>query len=518
MFVTPPLPAHSAPTPALAAQAEAAATEAPLVVQSHGLRYTVNGNTLLAPREVQVALQGATTPEQAIAALRRAYTDKGYFLVAVVAGVQGQDVRVSITQGRLAHVQGPHDLAVYFEGLLGRDTVRNAEVVRRGLLAQAYAATNNEQPKISFLPAAESGTSTLQIAAVPLQHSHTASGSLTVGNLGNRYAGRDLVQLQGQLQHRGYTLQASHSRALTGLDEDSRGAYFAATGATLSKITPAGWFQLDGNATRYRLGVAFAPLDPGGMVKVFGVAATQLLFADDARRWTLGEGLHRVHDRETVFDGAYALRDQRYDVLDLTTQASWRVPGLAGRPASLSAGGGFKLGGLGGAEGFSQGPGMPKEHFRVYTARAGIDQPLAAGYSAQLDLTAQTTPDTLPSYEQWILGGSNALSAWLPGTLVGDRGYLGRFTLQAPAWPLGALKLHAGVFAEHGAARYHYVPAGGPAWQRLADAGVSLNLDLPRLDAHAMLSYAHPLGQSNVPADLRRRQRAHAFFYLQLGL
>jgi hemolysin activation/secretion protein len=482
------------------------------------LRYTVSGNTLLAPREVELALQGATTPERAIAALRRAYTDKGYFLVAVVAAVQGQDVRVNVTEGRLAHVRGPGDLAVYFDGLLGRDTVRNAQIVRRGLLAQAYAATNNEQPKLRFEPAAEPGASTLRITTTSLEHSRTASGSLTVGNLGNRYAGHDLAQLQGQLQHRGYTLQATHSRALTGIDEDSRGARYAATGATLSKITPIGWFQLDGNATRYRLGVAFAPLDPGGTVKVFGIAATQLLFADDARRWTLGEGLHRIHDRETVFDGAYALRDQRYDVLDLTTQASWRVPGLAGRGASLSLAGGLKLGGVGGADGFSRGIGVPEEHFRVYTARAGIDQPLGGGYTAQFDLNAQTTPDTLPSYEQWVLGGWNTLSAWLPGTLVGDRGYLGRLTMQAPAWQLGALKLRAGVFAEHGAARYHYVPAGTPAWQRLADAGVSLNLDLPRLDAHAMLSYAHPLGQSNVPADLRRRQRAHAFLYLQLGL
>lgn len=519
MFAMTTLPPATTDTaPAIAAPLRAAPDrDAPLVVESHGFRYTVDGNTLLGATQVQAALTGAASPETAIGALKHAYADEGYFLVAVVAAVQGNDVRVQVTQGRLAHVEGPTDLAAYFNALLGRDTVRNAQVVRRSLLAQSYAATDGEQPRVSFEPAAEAGSSTLRIAATPLPRSAPASGSLTVGNLGNRYAGHDLAQLQGQLQHHGYVLQASHTRALTGIDQDSRGAYYSSTGASLSKVTPAGWFQLDASTTHYRLGVAFAPLDPGGSVQVFGGIATQLLFADDNRRWTLAEGLHRIHDRQTVFDGAYALRDQRYDVFDLTTQASWRVPGLGGRDASLSASGAIKLGGLGGARGFSEGPGAAREHFRIYTARAGVDQSLAHGFSAQFDLSAQGTPDTLPSYEQWVLGGWNSLSAWLPGTLVGDRGYLGRFTVQAPTWqPGGALKLRAGVFAEYAAARYRYVAAGGPAWQRLSDVGASIMLDLPHPGAHALFAYAHPVGHANVPYDVRRHQRAHAFVYLQL--
>jgi hemolysin activation/secretion protein len=511
MFAIPTLPAH------VPAPAEQAARQVPLAVESHGYRYTVSGNTLLADAEIRAVLHRAATPEAAVAALRRAYTDKGYFLVAVAAGVQGHEIQVRVTQGRLAHVEGPAELAAYFDGLLGRDALRTPEVVRRGLLAQADAATDGEQPKISFEPAAEPGASTLRIDTTALKDSRTVSGSATVGNLGNRYAGHDLAQVQGQLQGHGYTLQATHTRALTGIDQDSRGAYYAATSATLAKVTPAGWFQLDGSTTRYRLGVAFAPLDPGGTVKVFGGGATQLLFADDARRWTLVEGLHRIHDRETVFDGAYALRDQRYDVLDVGSQASWRLAGLAGRTASVSLAGGMKFGGLGGGRGFGAGPGTAAEHFGIYTARAGVDQALGGGYSAQLDLSAQTTPDTLPSYEQWVLGGWNALAAWLPGTLVGDRGYLGRFTVQAPSWRLGGLKLQPALFAETGAARYH-ADTAGLGWQRLGDAGASLGLELPRLATRALLAYAHPLGSSRVPEEQRRRQRAHAFFYLQVGL
>lgn len=517
MFPMPTIPAQLPVAAPQVVQAPAAPVSAPVVAESHGFRYTVGGNTLLGAGEVQAALARAATPAQAVAALKQAYVARGYFLVAVAAGVRGQAVRISVTQGRLAHVEGPPALTAYFDGLLGRDTLRTPAVVRRDLLAQAYAATEGQQPKIAFVPAAETGASTLRVEATPLEHAHTASGSLSIGNLGNRYAGHDLVQVQGQLRHRGYTLQASHSRALTGFDADSRGAYYAATGITLSKVTPAGWFQLDGTRTRYRLGTAFAPLDPGGQIDMFGGSATQLLYADATRRWTLAEGLHRIRDRETVFDGAYALRDQRYDTLDIGSQASWRVTGPGGRDAAISLGAGFKLSGIGRPRGFGEGQGMPAAHARLYTARAGIDQALAGGFGVQLDLSAQATPDTLPSYEQWVLGGWNALSAWLPGTLVGDRGYLGRLTVQAPTWSPGPLKAKLGVFAEHGTARYHYVPAGSPAWQRLSDAGASLTIDLPRPDAHALLAYAHPLGGSRAPYALRRRQRAHAFVYLQFG-
>lgn len=490
-----------------------------LALRSHGFRYSVEGNTLLDLAPVQSAIGGAPTPEAAIGALKHAYASRGYFLVAVVAVVHGQDVRVRVTQGRLAQVDGPADLAAYFRGLPGSDTLRKSQVVRRNLLAQAYAATNGEQPQVDFQPAAEPGTSSLHVSTTPLAQGAAASGSLTVGNLGNRYAGHDLAQLQAQLQHRGYIFQASHARALTGIDPDSRGAYYSSTGASLSKVTPAGWFQLDGNTTHYRLGVAFAPLDPGGSVKVFGAAATQLLFADDTRRWTLAEGMHRVRDGQTVFDGAYALRDQRYDVLELTSQASWRVSGFRGRDASLSTGGGIKLGGLGGSSGFGRGPSMPRAHFRSYSAHAGIDQALAHGLSAQFDLSGQLTPDILPSYEQWVLGGWRSLSAWLPGTLVGDRGYSVRLAVQGPSWPpVDNLKLHAGVFAEYAAARYSYAPAGGPGWQRLADVGADLALDLPHPGAHALFAYARPMAHSNVPYDVRRHQRAHAFLYLQLDL
>lgn len=358
----------------------------------------------------------------------------------------------------------------------------------------------------------------MQISQVPLADNRAVGGSLTAGNFGNRYAGHYVAQAQAYAQHDGLTVQLSHSRALTGMDENTRGAYYAATSGSLSAITPVGTFQFDGSSTRYQLGKAFAPLYPAGKVKVFGASATQWLYADDVHRWTLQEGLHHVRDSEAVFNGAYTLRDQKFNVLDISTDYSWRFGGLLQQPASLALSGGAKLGSTRGDSGFNHAPGSPTGHFQVFTASVGLTQALARGYSVQFNVSGQGTPDTLPSYEQWVLGGLGNLTAYLPGTIVGDRGYLGRLTVQGPQWNAGSLRLRPSVFAEYGAARYRYIPPLAPTWQSLDDLGASLSLSLPWARSSAMLAYARPLGSRHVAAPLRDSQQAHVFFYVQVAL
>lgn len=487
-------------------------------VESHGYHYAVIGNRLLSVAELTAALQSGATPQAAIGALKKAYERKGYFLVALVGQAQDKQVLLQVVQGRLTHIEGPPALARYFTALKGRDTIRNSDIIRQSTLVQAYAATNGQQPQISFQPAPEVGGSTMRISQAPLADNRSVGGSVTVGNFGNRYAGHYVAQAQAYARHDGFTAQVSHSRALTGMDANTRGAYYAATTGNVSVVTPVGTFQVDGSATRYQLGKAFAPLYPAGKVKAFGGSATQLLYADDVHRWSLQEGVHHVRDSETVFGGAYTLRDQKFNVIDVSSDYAWRFGGLFKQLASLSLSGGAKLGSARGDSGFVHATGAPTGHFQVYTASAGITQALAHGYSVQFNLSGQSTPNTLPSYEQWVLGGLNNLTAYLPGTIVGDRGYLGRLSLQGPQWNAGPVQLRPSVFAEYGAARYSFIPANTATWQSLGDIGANLSLSLPMANTSAILAYAKPMGSRHVADTLRRGQQAHLFFYLQIGL
>lgn len=519
--VRPAPTAQAAPPPTIAAAAPATpAAVARQELDSHGYHYIIVGNHLLAPAEVSAAVSSGATPAAAVGALKKAYERHGYFLVALVGQQREQqkEVWLQVVQGRLTHVDGPPHLVGFFAGLKGNDRIRNSDVIRPSILAQAYDATNGQQPQISFHPAPEVGGSAMQISQTPLPDAHMFGGSVTAGNFGNRYAGHYLAQAQVSAQHDGFTLQVNHSRALTGMDENTRGAYYSATGATLSMITPLGTFQLDDNATSYRLGKAFAPLYPAGKIKVFGGSATQLVYADDLRRWSLTEGVHHIRDTGTVFNDSFVLRDQKYNVLDLGSDYSWRYAGLSGRPASVSLSGGIKIGGARGDGGFSRAEGTPNGHFSVYTASAGITQSLPADFSLQFNLSGQSSPDILPSYQQWVLGGLSNLTAWLPGTIVGDRGYLGRVTVQGPQWKAGPLQLRPSVFAEYGAARYSFITAGSPTWQSLDDVGASLNLSLPGSRISGILAYAKPTGSRHVTRSVRQGQQAHAFFYLQMAL
>ena len=503
-------PAHVAAKPTAATRQE---------VTSHGYHYIVVGNTLLARNELQSALETGDTPQAAMSALKKAYEGKGYFLVALVARAQdNKEVWLQVVQGRLTHVDGPRDLVAYFSGLKGNSSIRNSDVIRQSTLAQAYAATNGQQPQVSFRPAPEVGGSAMEISQTPVPDAQSFGGSLTTGNFGNRYAGHYLAQAQAYAQHDGFTLQVNHSRALTGMDENTHGAYYAATSANLSAITPIGTFQLDDSATSYQLGKAFAPLYPAGKIKVFGLSANQLLYADDAQRWSLKEGLHHIRDTGTVFNNSFTLRDQKYNVLDLGSDYSQRFGGWSGRPASLSLSAGIKLGSARGDSGFDHAVGRPTGHFQVYTASADLTQTLPRNYSVQFSLSGQSSPYILPSYQQWVLGGLNNLTAWLPGTIVGDRGYLGRVTVQGPQWHAGPVQLRPSVFAEYGASRYSFITAGSPTWQSLDDVGASLSLSLPGAHTSAILAYAKPLGSRHVASTVRDGQQAHAFFYVQVAL
>ena len=137
-------------------------------VTTYGYHYIVVGNTLLAPNELQRALETGDTPQAAVSALKKAYEGKGYFLVALVA--KAQERRCGCSRARPPHSRrwSRHDLVAYFSGLKGNSRIRSSECYRRSTLAQAYAATNGQQPQISFKPAPEVGGSVMQISQTPV--------------------------------------------------------------------------------------------------------------------------------------------------------------------------------------------------------------------------------------------------------------------------------------------------------------------------------------------------------------
>ena len=485
-------------------------------VKSHGYEYFIVDNDLLKPATIEKVVKGAKNPRAAVGALKKAYQKQGYFLVALVGRERGHRVLLHVVEGRLTHVKGSGHMPWFFSGLKGNKTITNSDVIRRATLAQAYDATNGQQPQIRFKPAPEAGGSTMKISQNALKNYQPVGASFTFGNFGNRYASRYLVQGQAYLKSHGFTLQAHDSYGLTGMSSNTKGAYYNSPGVDLSYVTPWGIYKLDYSHTKYQLGKAFAPLYPLGRITRYGLSGTQLLYADARSRWTLQEGFHHITDQETVFHGAYTLRDQHYFVFKLGSDFNRRFGGLFNRPASLSVGGDMKFGSpLGTHSGFPpSGGGNPVSDFKLYSGHASLTQVLPRNFRLKLDVSGQMSPNTLPEYQQWVLGGLNNLTAYLPGTIVGDRGYLTRLSAESPTWHAGPFTVSSKAFVEHGAARYSFVPKHSHTWQSATDIGASLSLNLPLSKTSATVAYAHPVSTSHVSHATRHNQSAGVFFYL----
>ena len=486
------------------------------IVKSHGYEYIIVDNHLLKQATVAKAVKGAPKPRAAVGALKKAYQKRGYFLVALVGREQGHRVLLRVVEGRLTHIKGPGQMTWFFSGLKGKKNITNSDVIRHATLAQDYDATNGQQPQIRFKPAPETGGSTMKISQKALKNYKPIGASFTFGNFGNRYASRYLVQGRVHVKSHGFTLQVHDSYGLTGMSSNTKGAYYNAPGAKLSYVTPWGIYKLDYSHTKYQLGKAFAPLFPLGRITRYGFSGTQLLHASPRTRWTLDEGFHHINDTETVFGGAYTLRNQHYNVLKVGSDFNHRFGGLFNHAASLSVGGKIKLGSpFGTSSGFpSPGPGNPSPAFTLYAGHASLTQVLPKNFRLKLNVSGQTTSDTLPEYQQWVLGGVNNLTAYLPGTIVGDSGYLTRLSAESPTWQPWLFTVSGKAFIEHGAARYTFIPPKSHTWQSATDIGASLSLHLPLTKTSATVAYAHPVTTRHVSHATRHNQSAGVFFYL----
>lgn len=107
----------------------------------------------------------------------------------------------------------------------------------------------------------------------------------------------------------------------------------------------------------------------------------------------------------------------------------------------------------------------------------------------------------------------------MPGTAVGDSGYLGRLELSAPEFKRFHSTGRFGVFLETGGTTLTTPGKGTPPWRTLSDVGLSLRLTLPyKFSATAMAAVpVERSGFTGVTKTSLRLSRLDAFFVIQKG-
>ncbi|MGE0049305.1 MAG: ShlB/FhaC/HecB family hemolysin secretion/activation protein [Acidithiobacillus sp.] len=484
-------------------------------VQSHGYHYTVTGNTLLSPATIRNCLLSAKDPKEAITALVAAYRQAGHFLTAVTATPNGKNISISVFEGEITEDHIPDGLHWFFDGVNHRRAITYNDVLRRTLLAESYAARNGQHMQIGFSPAPQPGGSALNVGVSPTSGYFPISGNLIFGNYGSRYASRYLTG--GNLSiHPGWGLELNTNfmAGLTGLTPSTTGSQYDTGGVGISSITPWGTYGFNTQWTRYRLGV-YGALDNVGKVHTYTFTGSQLLYASDHSRLSSNEAFTHVSNVISYLGGAFVLTDQKYDYysLGLAYSRGYTVLGRGGS-TTLNVTYNQGISGLRGSFASYSGKGNPTPNFRYLNFGLTAQQGLPYGFTAQLNASGQWSPNTLPQQQQWVLGGFGSLSAWYPGILAGDSGYLGRFALQTPSWQHFGISTSGSLFFEAGGVTNAVLFPGTPPWQSLSDVGLGINIHT-RFGTTISAMAALPVGWNGVPAALREGNRNTAYFVLQ---
>ncbi|MGC8712906.1 MAG: ShlB/FhaC/HecB family hemolysin secretion/activation protein [Leptodesmis sp.] len=492
----------------------------PVILQSHGYRYVVTGNTLLPPALIRATIASAATPKVAIGALLKAYHRSGYALVAIKGQVVGTSVGLAVFQGLITTLKSPASIRPFFGGLQGRDNVRKPEIIQDQILADTFASRSGNQTRVNISPAPNPDGTDLTINQTPIAGYSMVSGALTFGNYGSRYSSGYLVgaDVVANLTH-GIQITGNFSQGLPGLRQISSGSNYYQNGVGASIVTPYGIYGFSTSWTHYRLGKATYPLNPDGNVFTYQFTGSQFIYADTATRVSVNEALNHVRYGETVFNGYYTLLNQHYNYLTLGGSVDHSLT-IGGRTGNLSGSLNFNLG-ISGPSGtlYDNVPGVPTSHFRYTDLTLGYTQQLPYGFQANLNGQAQWSVSTLPAGQQWVLGGLGTLSAWEPGVVAADSGYLARLQIDAPEFKRFGGSARFGVFLETGGATFTIPSPGTAPWQTLSDAGVSLKLQLPHgFSATAMA--ATPIqtnGFSTSGETNLRSNRLDVFFVVQKG-
>jgi hemolysin activation/secretion protein len=455
-------------------------------------RLHILGERLLDDRALQQSLVGADTLSDAVRALATAHYRAGWPGTTIHYARVGEQLFLLIRPGRIETVGGDAGLSSYFRDLEG-ELLSAAALEPRRALAAIHAQRSGHAAALHLEHGSQPGQVRLQLQrGAPLRG--LPQVKVGVGNPGNRFVGRDFIDGELAIGGGGGELRLSRRQDLDG------GRRYRERAASASLVLPKGLFGIDGRSIEYARDSADARVD--GRVAALGLSWSFLPYADFVQRWVVSLRVDTISD-EIGIDTGTQLLDENYPSIEGGALHAWTGQHQAW---SLQTQLGLTLRqGLGGRS--TLGDTDYSSLRSTLRVQAGPSEPARGRLS--VDAMAQATSDRLPQQQQFVLGGSQTLAAWLPGVISGDSGYFLRAGAQRP-FARGHWSIQPGLFVELGG-------GDGPASaaSMLADAGAELTLSLGRW-MEAGIVAAWPLLESG--ADRAALDAARSDVYLRVEL
>ena len=463
-----------------------------------GYRIHVSGERLLPAQQIEAAVRGIENLAEALHAIASAYYLAGYPAAQLRYALVERDLHVLVLPGRIEAVSGASELLAYFRPLIDEDVLTAQALEPARALAGVHAQRMGKSARLMLRPGRTPGRWRLDVAlSAPSQPRFSAR--LEAGNPGNRYVGRDFAEAEFSVSAGAGELRVLHREGL-GSRIAGQAAYrdFSLGSGLVSRYGVVG---IDGRSVDYRQAVADTFFD--GRQSMVGVSWSLMPYADFSTRWLVTLRLDDTDDRVSDAAGTVALA-QSYPSAEISMLRSkawnhgrWSM----GLQAGLTARAGLH-------SGLTE-DGQARLAYRTY--RPFVDftaaQPESGQWSLGVAVSGQFGDERLPQQQQYVLGGNGNLTAWLPGVLVANRGYL----LRAESdWTLTyrGLELTPRLFAEMGSVQPDNAQAR--AAQTLADAGVEVAVRVGGW-LEASIAAAYPLREEGDSPEIGDA-RADAFF------
>ncbi|CAA0079085.1 Uncharacterised protein [Zhongshania aliphaticivorans] len=468
-----------------------------------GITMRVVGNKYLSPAQITSILAAADTPSAAITSLTRRYYNAGYLLVGISYFRIDDTVTVLVNQASVKGIRGDKAITAHFQGLVGDDDLSLAEFDRARVLADLQAKRAGLAYSIAYEQHYDDQV-ILDFREVPLTDHDATDVVLEMNNKGSRFLGR-YFGVAG-VRHRfasGTEASLAYKTIFEEFGEAGDGDGYQQVDFSVEHPFTFGLYGVDLTHIEYQRqpqvatnaggGFCLPPLiacTPSGTsainldaeIDIATLSGEQVLYSNPVRRWSIFERLEYVNSEIQSDLQAQPLLDESYQTLELGTKFSSRGA-LADSPsyfkAQLSIRGGVGDGGsLESDSSDGVGVGQRSADFIMLRPKLGYKYALSPSYELSLSLDAQFTDDTqLPQQQQYVLGGMNSLSAYLPGVLIGDNGYFVHAAITAKHRVFG-LPLELIAFAEYGASSFNGVSGELGSDQSVADAGLRLSVEL----------------------------------------
>lgn len=528
----PPVPPISTPVETLEAQYERAeARGETLQIEGEGFRVLISGPTPISKQRIRDVLSAGKTPSQKVLLLNALFVADDHHLVNVQYARDGEGtIYAHINRGEIVGVEAPPRYRPYFDQFEGRSDLETKDLQPHLLLAGIKADRALDEVDVRWdIDKENPNRYTMQVEAEaqPRNLEDVADVRASIGNPGNRFIGRYFSS--GSVRWRrldGDVFNLAFSSALTGIGDDSfEGEYLDRYDLGYGTVTPVGLFGLSGGYTDYR-SISVQENEGGVEVNQFTadiysakVNGSQILYASRDHRWLVEESVEYIDSDITVerperFRGQ-SIQDERYPAVRIGTRvlSSWKVFGQQG---DTSLGFGFKHG-LGNDRGTldDDGNSASGRSGRFRLLDFAFDTSYALGRDFQLTLNAEAQNaigEKVPQQQQWVLGGPDRLSAYVPGVLVGDSGVYGRLALQLPRFQRSPFATRLSFFVEGGTARFARGENGEPT-RAVSDFGVKLEIALTRY-LEAVVHSAARISESGISDGLIDETRSDAFFSL----